>query len=304
MAGKDAAEQVMEPGRLKPLLMLSKREPVNCAVALTKDKDGVILLDKKRKPRGVAADLKKRAAAASITLDAPTVRFGRAEVDTEADPGLVKLVVNKEASAVMRPKLLVYLKRSGFQRCEIIVDEALEQEADDGEAVEGTAPGGPPASNGAAPPGGLAAATALAARGAAPGAPPPVIDRTKTAWTLARGRVDSELKKLLDAMKAVYKDQEFGTAVDRVFQAKVGPMLAGLDNTLVDTLDQAAKATDGAQRKVLLEQARGIIGRYERYVAGQPLIAQLDANPFVPLQIGKTLTGTLTVLNKSVAAAG
>ena len=47
-------------------------------------------------------------------------------------------------------------------------------------------------------------------------------------------------------------------------------------------------------------EAQQIIGRYESFVAGDNLIAQLDNNPFIPLQIQKTVVATLAALKKAV----
>lgn len=137
----DNASTLMSPAEMKPLLLLSKREPVFCAVALSKDKQGLILLDKRTKARKLAAVLKSTAAEKKIDLDLATVRFGTASVDTEKDASLVAFKVNKEPSAALRPKLLEQLKRAGFTKCNIAVDAALETEGGDSPAKdEGNAP--------------------------------------------------------------------------------------------------------------------------------------------------------------------
>ena len=42
MAKNDGAEAIMSLAEMKPILNLSKRQPVGCALALTKDKQGII----------------------------------------------------------------------------------------------------------------------------------------------------------------------------------------------------------------------------------------------------------------------
>lgn len=128
---KSAEPEIMSPAEMKPLLMLSKRQPVNCAIGLTKDKDGVILLDKKAKPRKLIDMIKKEAQSKKIELDMTSLRFGRAEVDTEVNASLVNFIVNKDVAGTLRPKLLESLKKAGFQKCEISVDTKLEEEDDD-----------------------------------------------------------------------------------------------------------------------------------------------------------------------------
>lgn len=168
--GKDAKQSgpddIMDPKEMKPILAESKRgRPAACAIALTKDKDGVILLDKRKKPKKLLAELKKQAGDLGLELETTTLRFGRAVVDADTDPKLLSLTVNKEAPGAMRPRLLEQIKKAGFSKLEIVVDANLEAEPEEDEPAP--APGAA-----AAPPSGSAAAPA--AQGApAPAAPPP-----------------------------------------------------------------------------------------------------------------------------------
>ena len=144
---KGDEEPLMSPAEMKPLLMLSKREPVSCAIGMTKDKTGIILLDKKAKPRKMLSLIKKKAAAASINIDIATCRFGHAMVDTAVDSALVQFVVNKDVPGTLRPKLIEQLKKAGFGKCEIRVDEGLEAEPEDTEdtgAADGAKTAAPP----------------------------------------------------------------------------------------------------------------------------------------------------------------
>jgi hypothetical protein len=125
MADKNAAkaggpDAILAPAEMKPILALSKRgKPISCAIGLTKEKECVILLHKKLKPKGLLSELKKEAAAAGLTLDATSLRFGRAEVDVDINPGLLTLIVNKDAPGIMRPKLLERVRKAGYKAVEI-----------------------------------------------------------------------------------------------------------------------------------------------------------------------------------------
>jgi hypothetical protein len=171
-AGPDA---IMAPAEMKPILALSKRgTPISCAIALTKEKEGVILLHKKLKPKKLLAELKKEAADAGLALDTTSLRFGRAEVDVDVDPGLLTLIVNKDAPGVMRPKLLEQVRKAGYKSVEITIDTGLESESEEedqsaaGQDAAGlTGPGQQPA---AAPP---SAPSTLPSAAAAPPPPPP-----------------------------------------------------------------------------------------------------------------------------------
>jgi hypothetical protein len=153
-----------------------------------------------------------------------------------------------------------------------------------------------------------------AQNGAAPAASPPpasgtpappnmaALDKARQAWTATRTKVESELGKLHKEMTATYKDHGFGAQLDRVFQSKVEPMLHSLDDSLSHKLDEVTKNKDPGQHAKLIGEAKQIVQRYEKFLASEPLIAKLDKNPFVELHIEKTLTGSLEVMNKTLAA--
>ncbi len=176
MAKAPASDSIMAADKMKPLLALSKREPVNAAIALTSDGDGIILLDKKAKPKKVSAMLKAEAAKAKIQLNTSTLRYGRALVDTDYDSGMVRFFVNKDAPASMRVKLVEVVKKIAYQKVELNVDPAIDEEPEDeGEAQENGAPV-PDAAVHPAPEPVPQQAQAPAAPPAPPEAPPPPAD--------------------------------------------------------------------------------------------------------------------------------
>ena len=123
----------MTPAEMKPLLRIARRRPVACAVVLTRDRQPVLLLDRKLKPRKLAAMIRQQARNEGIDLDAATIRFGRARVDGASDAGKVTFTVHKAAPSSMRQAILPALRGAGLQRCEFVVDQALEQEGEDGQ---------------------------------------------------------------------------------------------------------------------------------------------------------------------------
>ena len=68
------------------------------------------------------------------------IAIGRAEVDTDYDSGMVRFFVNKDAPGNMRVKLVEVVKRIPYQKVEINVDPAIEEEPEETEGEE--APGG------------------------------------------------------------------------------------------------------------------------------------------------------------------
>jgi len=135
-----ASDDIMSPAELKPLLTMSKREPVNAAIGMTKDHEGVILLSRRIKPKRLLAQLKADARKAKIDLDVTSLRFGKAEVDTDIDPGLVQFTVNKEAPGALRMKLLELLKRVPYAKVDIGIDQKFEDEPEEEEEEHAAPP--------------------------------------------------------------------------------------------------------------------------------------------------------------------
>jgi hypothetical protein len=415
-----AFDDIMSSAEMKPLLIKSKHEPVSCVIGLTKEKDGIVFLDKKKKPKQLLAELKKQATKIKLELEAPSLRYGHALVDTEQDAGLVKFVVNKDASGALRPKLLEQLKKAGFAKLEISVDSGLEAEPDESAeadpsqaeqapvgatafapppdsssasatpAAEATAappppPGLPPSSSqappstSAAPPppapplppsdaGGLAKSltdlvkrlaaadpaqqgalkglavqaqtalksgdattasafieqlrtalssaapppTAAAPASTAAPAPPPTpgsapspatkvaFTKARLAWLAARKKVEADIASLQTGLEAAFKGHAMAPDLTTGFQARVEKVLNQLDEQLADKLDEVTNATDPAQHAKLVGEAKQVMQRYQAFIASDSTLAEIDANPFVPVAIQKTLTTTLSVLTRTI----
>jgi hypothetical protein len=141
------------------------------------------------------------------------------------------------------------------------------------------------APNGAAPAGGAAQANYA---------------KSRLAWLAARKKIEADVEKLRGAIVATYREDGSAPELDKHYQARVAPLLATFDNRLADKLDEAVAATDPAQHAKLAAEAKAIIGQYEAYLAGETLIEDLDANPFVPLAIKATISATLAAVAKVV----
>lgn len=346
----------MELADLKRLLMKSKAEPVNVAVGLS-GKTAVMMLHKMKQPRAVSKDLEGK------FKDLKTPRWGTAFVDTDEDPKLVILTLNRAGGGLGR-RLKKTLKGTGFSKVRIQLEDGTVDE-DIGEEDEGEAGEEEGHTQGAEPPApwnpaevtarltelvkqmvgvvksapdrvgelkdlatkaqaaiktgaenaaieavdafasalaalnqGLASVNAGATNGQAPN--PAVLQKSGLAWAAALKRVQDDFGKLQQAVAQHYDGQPFAAELETLLQDKVAPILTTLDQSLAGKLDQAGKSGDGAEQQKLLGEARQMIGEYESFVSGSSLLAQLDDNPFVPLQTQKTLTATLGALKKSV----
>ncbi|HLY57264.1 MAG TPA: OmpA family protein [Stellaceae bacterium] len=148
------ADDVMSAAELRPILALAKRgNPVACAIGLTKTKEGVILVDKRLKPKKVRDLLKKQAADVGLQLDNTSVRFGRALVDADSGSGSTLIIsVNKEAPPALRLNLKNHVKKDGFMGLEIMTDDELESESEEDDKHDDAAQDGPKATGADADP--------------------------------------------------------------------------------------------------------------------------------------------------------
>jgi hypothetical protein len=124
--------------------------------------------------------------------------------------------------------------------------------------------------------------------------------KARLAWLATRQRITTDLAKLRAELQAEYREEEDGTEILRAYDSHVEPIMAALDERLADKLDEATNAADPATRAALVAEARQLIATYQQFLAAEPLIKDLDDNPFVPLNLEKLVSGTLTALSATV----
>ncbi len=220
---------------------------------------------------------------------------------TQRLTGLVKRMVQVAASD---PSRLGQLKGLAAQAQASLKTGDLLSASDAADSLEqalqgGAAPAAPAPS--AAPPAPPAASAPAAPNGpAAPQAPASTMAKSRLAWVATRKKIETDIGKLKGEIMAACKGQDIEAALEAGFRSKVEPVLAKLDESLSDKLDEVNNAADANQRTKLIAEAKQIMQRYQSFVASEPIIKHLDENPFVPLAIGKTLTATLTTLASAV----
>lgn len=111
-------------------------------------------------------------------------------------------------------------------------------------------------------------------------------------WESVKKTVGVDILKLEKAILEDYAGDPVESEV-RIKIRKLDEVLKGFDDLLQDKLDEAMNMTDD-QKEPLHQEALAIINRYQTYVDGDPFIKDIDANPFIPMSIAKTVT---TVLN-------
>ena len=146
MAAKaeDDPRGLMPPAELRAALKRAERKPASCAVALTKDRQAVILLDRLKKPRKLLAEAKAQAKAAGLDLDLPSLRFGRVSVSGKE----AGFTVNKAVAPAAQQAMKAPMRAAGHPHFTVNADPAIEDEPDgpdevdeDGDGTGGGAPG-------------------------------------------------------------------------------------------------------------------------------------------------------------------
>jgi hypothetical protein len=124
--------------------------------------------------------------------------------------------------------------------------------------------------------------------------------KSRLAWLAARKKVESDIETLRLQLHAEFAEDDIGAELDSAYDRFVAPVLAKLDESLADKLDEVINTADPVSRLKMIDEAKAIIQRYQDYLAGASTIDALDANPVAPLAIRQTLSVTLTTLAKTV----
>ena len=147
-------------------------------------------------------------------------------------------------------------------------------------------------------PNGAAATTAAASPDASAAAA--TIAKARTAWTATRQKVEADLGKLQDQFGTAFKGHEQEDQIAKKFRDRVETVLETLDEGLATTLDSVNKAKDPGERAKLVQQAHTLLQKYQQHVATDPTIAALDANPFAPMAVARTMSATIDALSRSI----
>jgi hypothetical protein len=149
---------------------------------------------------------------------------------------------------------------------------------------------------------------AMAGEGAQAGGPATLpVEKAKTftqaaaAWSKTRDLVQQELKKLQTSILTKFKDvPDVKKLAGSVKQ--LDGILDKLDDRLTRTLTQAAGAPDAGQATEKQREANAIIKEYAAYVSRDPLLKSIDQNPFVKLNVHRTLSSALKAIAEKMAS--
>jgi hypothetical protein len=121
------------------------------------------------------------------------------------------------------------------------------------------------------------------------------LQQARLAWDTARNKAAADVKTLQGVILQTFKgdpDLPAAMAAAKNLQDRFN----NVDERLLDKLDEALSAKDETTRAALQAEAKGLVDEYAAFVNGDEVLKDVDANPFVPVAIFKTLSGTLNVL--------
>ncbi len=266
----------MDKGDMRRILNASKNDPVGCAVGIGDNAAlGLLMLHKTRRGKAVEKLLKDE------FPDAKSVRFGTAFVDTDDNPKLVQLSLNRAAPGIAR-KLVKTLKGTGFTKVRIASEdgETEDYQEEDEEAPSATAAAAAPAA---------ASAAAAPPADAAPDTTPQAAALAKLLASLAAGipraagdddARKAALMKLATGANASLKAgelKEAGTALAALKQALEAPAPASTAASAPaapPALVQSRQDWIGV-RQAVAEDVAKLGSALEATYAGQPFAAEV-----------------------------
>lgn len=103
-------------------------------------------------------------------------------------------------------------------------------------------------------------------------------------WNSLRAHVDQSIHTLQQAIIEQTKDESDHTAI-KANVGKLSTLLENLDDSLITKLAALRATSDAKAKRRLTEEARAIVRRYQNYITSDPLMADIDDNGFVPLDV-------------------
>jgi uncharacterized protein YdcH (DUF465 family) len=127
------------------------------------------------------------------------------------------------------------------------------------------------------------------------------LSKSPVVWHGMRKVVDNNLLQVKRAVRGHYAHEhpDLVKAIDSNL-AKLDGITDKLDHRIAETLAKAHSAKDEAGRKTELKNAKVILAEYIKFVKSEPLIAHVDANPWIKVDLKKTLVDTMTHMAQSI----
>jgi hypothetical protein len=111
-------------------------------------------------------------------------------------------------------------------------------------------------------------------------------------WNATRGYVARQIKTLKDAIVAqTANEPDFDVIQSNLVNLDV--LLEVLDDRLIGKMNELRGTTDAAAKTKITEEARAVVVGYQKYLAEDKLVNDIDANGFVATDIKAKVSATL-----------
>jgi hypothetical protein len=121
------------------------------------------------------------------------------------------------------------------------------------------------------------------------------LQKCRLAWDLARKKAQQDINALQKTILVKASGDPSLKVIVKVVKG-FDAAKTRLDSSLVELLDAALNAPTPEKRVELYSQAAGQIRAYQAFVAADPLLKDIDNNPFLPVKVNSTLSAVLNQL--------
>ena len=137
------------------------------------------------------------------------------------------------------------------------------------------------------------------AQGTVKPADPAALGKAKQVWVGTRAKISGDLQNLFGTFRQTFAGQDGGDQIAKEFRSHIDTVLGQLDDELAHALDALAKAPD-AERAKAADRTRKLIERYSAHVTNDEVVAALDDNPLVKINLRATIGTALSAIAKQV----
>jgi len=131
-----------------------------------------------------------------------------------------------------------------------------------------------------------------------PGIDIALLEKARQDWLATQRNVQNDVAALQMAIEIAYTDRGLAPQLKSAYKTNVAAAIAVLDEDLTAALDRLLASDPASPRwEASLDAARDAVDDLAAFIAGNRVIAGLDANPFgVPLSVRSTLTTSLKAI--------
>lgn len=254
-------------------LKAAKSKRCSFALVLKGGADGALIVSKTAVPPAAIADAKKKSGGSAVQKGMCFYEDGKYIFE-----------MSKEPPATMARVIKSIAKRDA----EMTINVECRMGSDTGESAEKDAEG----DSSATP---VATTTSPTKTGFS------ITDfnRSRASWDAAKKKIHGDMEKLNATIRAdLPEDPELG----KELVDYIDDMLTSLDKSLETALDGVVKAGTDADRQSAKTAALGVLDRYQKTVAINPGVKQVQRNPMMPINILTPLNATLDVIKRYLNA--